>query len=167
MITSQDIHWSAGFLDGEAYFGINILPSGRKVTARISATQKDEWHIRKLEQLFGGSVIQTKAKVRDEVRLYWRWEVYGNKAIGVMMTIYSLMSPRRQERILAAINQWKDARFYNIGSYNSDKTHCKRGHEFTPENTYAKCGKYRQCRICQSANELKSRIARGLTSKSI
>jgi hypothetical protein len=34
---------------------------------------------------------------------------------------------------------------------NARKTHCKRGHKFTPENTYLKPGKYgpqRICRIC-------------------
>ena len=28
------------------------------------------------------------------------------------------------------------------------KTHCKNGHEFSPENTYLRNGKYRQCRQC-------------------
>ena len=31
---------------------------------------------------------------------------------------------------------------------NSLKTHCFSGHEFTPENTYMRQGKHRQCRIC-------------------
>lgn len=30
--------------------------------------------------------------------------------------------------------------------YNARKTHCKRGHELTPENTYSK---YRRCLICK------------------
>lgn len=30
-------------------------------------------------------------------------------------------------------------------------THCKRGHEFTPENTYHYKGKNRVCKICRSA----------------
>ncbi len=34
-----------------------------------------------------------------------------------------------------------------------NKTHCKNGHEFTPENTYAepRPGGYRRCRICRRA----------------
>ena len=29
------------------------------------------------------------------------------------------------------------------------KTHCNYGHEFTPENTYIKCGKWRVCAECE------------------
>lgn len=36
---------------------------------------------------------------------------------------------------------------------NSMKTHCKRGHEFTPENTIRHGGR-RECRICENANQL-------------
>ena len=34
------------------------------------------------------------------------------------------------------------------GAINGAKTHCKRGHEFTPENTYKNGPSGRQCRTC-------------------
>lgn len=34
-------------------------------------------------------------------------------------------------------------------NHNTLKTHCKRGHEFTPENTYMKSMGKRQCRECK------------------
>ena len=34
---------------------------------------------------------------------------------------------------------------------NLAKTHCKRGHEFTPENTIIKKGRGRECRVCARA----------------
>lgn len=38
----------------------------------------------------------------------------------------------------------------NTGHYQADKTHCVRGHEYTPENTYYPPGRYqRWCRTCQ------------------
>lgn len=36
-----------------------------------------------------------------------------------------------------------------VAARNARKTHCKRGHEFTPENTYIfPNGRWRQCRTC-------------------
>ena len=35
-----------------------------------------------------------------------------------------------------------------IQAENAGKTHCRHGHEFTPENTYAQRGHNRACRIC-------------------
>ena len=40
---------------------------------------------------------------------------------------------------------------------NARKTHCKRGHEFTAENTYCGPQNQRQCRICRRAAWLASR----------
>lgn len=36
-----------------------------------------------------------------------------------------------------------------IGSQNARKTHCKRGHEFTPENTSYQRNGCRNCRTCR------------------
>lgn len=41
------------------------------------------------------------------------------------------------------------------GRYNSFKTHCKRGHEFTETNTYINSRNERQCRMC---NAMRQRI---------
>lgn len=38
----------------------------------------------------------------------------------------------------------------NAIGWNAEKTHCKHGHEFTPENTYVHRGE-RACRTCRSA----------------
>ena len=40
------------------------------------------------------------------------------------------------------------------GNGNSDKTHCSKGHEFTPENTYrTPDGRNRRCRTCDRTNQ--------------
>lgn len=53
---------------------------------------------------------------------------------------------------------WKENihRGVGIAAKNLTKTHCSKGHEFTPENTYhyfSKKGRMRQCRICSTAHK--------------
>lgn len=38
----------------------------------------------------------------------------------------------------------------NIRRFNENRTHCKRGHEFSRENTYIQRGNKRVCRACNS-----------------
>lgn len=55
------------------------------------------------------------------------------------------------EVVTARVN---NLRSFSASSLNAKKTHCIRGHEFTPENTYAREGKRgpeRRCRECQRA----------------
>lgn len=40
-------------------------------------------------------------------------------------------------------------------SWNGSKTHCKRGHEFTPENTGRQNGGYRYCVTCKRVSDAK------------
>ncbi len=49
----------------------------------------------------------------------------------------------RAENLVASPNTW--------GGRNARKTHCPKGHEYTPENTYVNSRGARVCRICQKA----------------
>lgn len=51
-------------------------------------------------------------------------------------------------------NRENSLRGESLPAINARKTHCKHGHEFTPENTYVYEGRgqrYRQCRACGRA----------------
>lgn len=48
----------------------------------------------------------------------------------------------------AGANRARDGRTSLGPGHNANKTHCKRGHEFTPENTLLAAGK-RYCRPCR------------------
>jgi len=147
-VTAKDIHWLAGFLDGEGYFG------KRKTTIAVSVSQKDEWHIEKTQSLIGG-VRYYRADKRG--RKYWRLDAVGSRAAGIMMTVYPLMSPRRQQRIRECLEYWKGKSY---GSHYRNRTHCSRGHEYTPENTYNKPGSsHRNCRACMAIYRSKSKVS--------
>lgn len=38
------------------------------------------------------------------------------------------------------------------GRHHREKTHCYKGHEFTPDNTYVNPAGHRACRVCARAN---------------
>ncbi len=60
----------------------------------------------------------------------------------------SCVNPAHLEAVTPRINCLRGVSF---ASENSKKTHCKNGHEYTPENTYMrKCGG-RLCRRCNVA----------------
>jgi hypothetical protein len=46
--------------------------------------------------------------------------------------------------------------------HNGPKTHCKRGHEFTPDNTYVRPNSTRKCRECSREREQELRLRKRL-----
>jgi hypothetical protein len=145
VITTGDIHWLAGFFDGEACFTI------RKGVPVISVAQKDRWPLDKVKSLVGGAIYRNMGsgckKRGIEPKLINAIHITGKRAASVMMTVYSLLSPRRQEKIASIIEVWKN--IPKRGETNRSKTHCKHGHEYTHENTYLKKGGGRECKTCQ------------------
>lgn len=63
-------------------------------------------------------------------------------------------NPAHLEPVTKHENMLRAMAVGTIGKYNSTKTHCKSGHEYTPENTMFKPGykgnRARQCRQCKS-----------------
>lgn len=60
----------------------------------------------------------------------------------------SCVNPEHLEPVTSAENT---RRSESISTRNSRKTHCARGHEFTPENIYWERGRWRHCRTCRAA----------------
>jgi hypothetical protein len=137
-ISSTDLHWAAGFIDGEGTLSKN------RVTISISADQKDEWHILKLQSILGG---KTYSYTKPDGRSYNRWYAYADEAVVIMRLLYNLLSPRRQTRLLECLEKRKSLKPYSW--HNTAKTHCKRGHTLEGDNLYLKPnGAGRECKTC-------------------
>src|ERR1043166_2303525 len=94
----KDLHWAAGFIEGEGSF---VALSS---TARVSVEQVNKEPVSKLMALFGGSLRQyhdahdpTIYKKRRHQT--WVWWGTGSRARGVIMTLYPLMSVKRQRQM--------------------------------------------------------------------
>lgn len=88
--TVRDLAWAAGFIDGEGSF----LWNGS--SEMISVPQKDKELLVKLQTLFGGGLTARPTKYGYRMNV---WQVYGARARGVAMTLYSFMSDRRKAQI--------------------------------------------------------------------
>jgi hypothetical protein len=58
---------------------------------------------------------------------------------------------------LEPVTNWENVRRSPIANaaVNARKTHCIRGHEFTPENTYYRVGGGRTCQVCRRLSRRK------------
>ena len=142
MVSAIDIAWAAGFIEGEGSFG-------HVTTACVRAAQVQREPLERLQRIFGGEI---KLRVRKGKEAHqspiYHWYLYGSKAAGAIMTMLCLLSPKRLEQAVKALDVWKNGK--GKGGHQRVKTHCKNGHEFTQENTILKSMGYRACRACKN-----------------
>lgn len=62
-----------------------------------------------------------------------------------LCSVRACVNPEHLEPVTHKVNIQRGA------NRNREKTHCKRGHEFTPENTYMTSAGGRGCRACRAA----------------
>lgn len=141
MISSIDLAWAAGFIEGEGSFSTD----SKQNSISVQVSQVQWWPLEKLQQLFGGTVYPVHRCLRPGQSPYSRWRVSGPRAAGVAMTLWTFLSPKRRSQAVKALGNWKKA-----AVSNAMKTHCAHGHEYTEENTY-RWGKrnHRYCKTCQ------------------
>lgn len=131
MIDIKNIYWAAGFLEGEGCF-----QHPKHVCVR--ATQKQTEPLNRLKFLFGGSLYPAYTTPG------WpSWSLTGEKAAGLMMTIYSLMSPIRKKQINTALCKWKIQRL----STRNGK-YCTKGHLLDNDNIELHKNGSRACKLC-------------------
>ena len=90
--TQLDITWAAGLFEGEG---------SSKAEGLLSISQVNFWVVAKLRALFGGSIHRREARIvngRNNKAIY-EWSLYGARARGVAMTIFSFMSPKRKDQL--------------------------------------------------------------------
>jgi len=101
MISSLDIAWLAGLYEGEGSFGwahgprSDLLMTDRDVMERVSRL------------ICGRRLWQKTLRPSDGRKPQYRIAIYGPTAVGLMMTLFSLMGRRRRGRILELIRAWK------------------------------------------------------------
>lgn len=98
----KELYWAAGFLEGEGSFYSSCQGYGTKV----DAYQVDTESLHRLVGLFGGAIRGPRVRGPARKPIYY-WRVFGPRAAGVMMTLYSLMSVKRKAQIHPVLSRFK------------------------------------------------------------
>ena len=110
-MTTTELAWAAGFLEGEGFFG---KASGGVTGFRISCRQNQKEPLEKLQRLFGGwlCAVSTKSNALAKTPVIHDWTVSGDRARGIAFTLFTFLSRQRREQIKAALsgpNEWRPA----------------------------------------------------------
>ena len=148
MITTNQIHWAAGFLEGEACF------SSTRHSPRIAVSQVQRFPLTRLKDLFGGTITAHFPKEPYAGNRQFRWYIGSVHALGIMMTIYTLLSPKRQGQIEKALALWKKHK-----KRPGLRTHCPYGHTYTPQTLDRRKDGKVSCRVCRYDRQNRKRAA--------
>lgn len=111
MITSLDVAWLAGIVEGEG----SIMWA--KATPVIALQMTDDDVVRRAAKLLGVDVRKPWRRAEHH-KLVYGCRAYGRRAIGWMMTLYAFMGERRRAKIRECLAKWKD---------QPNTTHASRG----------------------------------------
>lgn len=90
----NELHWAAGFIEGDGTFNKQ---------QRVQATQNSEEPLQHLEEIFGGKTYRCRGE--RSRRDHFKWDLRGDQAVEVMLTLYPLMSRKRRNQINEALRR--------------------------------------------------------------
>lgn len=150
-----ELAWLAGLLEGDGCFH---LSQGRYPLLVLGMTDRDT--VERAQEVCGGvgSISERPAGTKG-YKPMWRWDVCSVDAIAVMMTVYGMMSTRRQARIREVIEGYRSApgRAWNGQRRREESSaleaqglrRCSVCDEVKSLSDYAKVNRKSQCRACR------------------
>jgi hypothetical protein len=110
MISTKDIYWLAGLIEGEGCFHLDTIRGTPVPTIRVKMTDLDVVN-RAAAILRSGlkspGVYSYPDKSCLGTKQAWSARLGGYRAAGWMMTLYPLMGERRQRKIREILEAWK------------------------------------------------------------
>ena len=144
-ITLNWLYWAAAFLEGEGSFSMRSREGSWK-SARVTASQVQKEPLERLVRILGGKVYLDSSNRKNPIN---RWLVTGPRAVGVMMTVFTIMSPERKSQISKALSVWKQS-----PPAPQYRMTCPKGHPYSGSNLrLSEGGKHRKCRTCRQEYE--------------
>ena len=158
---NEELAWAAGFFDGEGWIGAYRQNKQRRVHVTLGVGQKDRALLERFRHATGGY-----GTIYAERGGMYRHSFHRSAVIqGIVSELWPWLGHVKRYQALAALRQWWDnprpiPPSQVIAQHNLKLlTHCRNGHERTPENTFSTTGR-RRCRVCMRASAQRSRRAR-------
>lgn len=102
----NNLKWAATILSVKGSFKI------QKNAVRVIFVQVHKDIPETFYKYFGGYLgIYKRTNKKDNRKDLWVWNLFGDAAIGLMMSIYDFMPTRRQKEIKKCIDIWKQASY--------------------------------------------------------
>jgi hypothetical protein len=109
-VSTRDLDWLAGLLEGEGCFGAYPQKSrlGPRLIIELGMTDKDV--VERAANILGSSVYaQQKSKsMGPNTKTYYRARVKHRRAAAWMKMLYPLMGKRRKDKIQKALQIWEE-----------------------------------------------------------
>lgn len=138
--TRENIAWAAGLFEGEGC----ITKNGTAIRLTLGMTDLDV--VQRFHRVAGVGAIEDKPSMSQwGKKPYWTWAVYRSEHVQALLAAFwPFLGERRKAKAKELLKRWA-----SVSPRASKKRFCKRGHEFTEQNTY-RSGGARQCRQCRN-----------------
>jgi hypothetical protein len=105
----RDVAWLAGFLEGEGYFGQNILAGRSKhvYQPRFEVTSTDRDVVARVAALVNEKVYPRKRQAPHHKPQFRVIVSNGTKAAAWLMTLWAYMGNRRRRRFTSLLRVWR------------------------------------------------------------
>jgi hypothetical protein len=153
VLEARDVHWFAGLMEGEGWFG---LTNHRVQQLRVQLISTDKDVVDRAGQMFGFGVRAERLLPSGKTAYNWTVST-DEEAAGLMMTLLPLMGQRRSADIMACLDVWKSK-----PPHKRRWTHCLKGHPLSGDNLFLyQEGKYlkRRCKQCTADRQTKYRMS--------
>lgn len=144
-----EVAWAAGLFEGEGCFTLTVgnRPGSRRVAARVGSTDRDV--IERFARIIGFGHVNLKRAHKEGHKDLYEWSTQAAPSVrDFIELVRPYLGRRRREKAEEVY-----AAALKINPHNGEATHCRNGHEYTPENTAVeklRGGKTtRRCRICR------------------
>lgn len=164
---NTDLAWLAGFWDGEGcvttlkHYAIPQFVIGQAGDEGAELCQR----VLDIAEL-GGHVHGPYLHGGRKKPYYVARITGGAAVIALLEKCGPWLSRTKREQAEAALQRWKQYRINNNVVTPGEATHCRRGHEWTPENTQwsppGAVRRGRRCRACHRENEARRRARKKL-----